>query len=121
MGPVRTFTISDQQIKITFPKKPNFKISWSEFTTVQIYKYNPGYYAAFPVGINLQAYKINFLSNQGLVKETSIELGREFKSRTAKKIRSLIEQYSSRLGKEYIWGKNIQKVRRKREKRKKKK
>ena len=120
MGPVRTFSISEQEIRIIFPKKPPFNIQWSEFNTIQLYKYSPDYYDMFPVGMSLQAFKINFLLNDALIKETSIELGREFKSRTAKKIRSNIEQYANRLNKEYIWGKNIQKVRRKREKKQKK-
>ncbi|MFX1340420.1 MAG: hypothetical protein ACFFDK_17560 [Promethearchaeota archaeon] len=116
MGPIRTFSISDQEIKIKIPEKPVFQIKWSEFNTVQLYKYDSGYYAAFPVGIRLQTFKINFLLNDALIKETSIQLGREFKSRTAKKIRNLIKQYANRLNKEYIWGKNIQRIRKKREK-----
>lgn len=118
MGPSRTISISDQEIRINFPKKPPFKIKWSEFDTVQLYKYSPDYYDMFPVGMSIQAYKIRFLSNDVLKAETSIELARDFSSRTAKRVRALMEQYATRLNKEYIWGKNIQKVRRKRQKKK---
>jgi len=43
-----------------------------------------------------------------------IESGFDFTSSTANRITSLIEQYANRLHKEYIWGRNILKVREKR-------
>ncbi|TFG30377.1 MAG: zinc ribbon domain-containing protein [Promethearchaeota archaeon] len=120
MEKIRTFSISDQAIKIIFPNKPPFQINWSDFDTIHIYKY----YIFIPALWDLlssrrKAYKINFLSKDVLKNETSIELEKDFNRSGFKKIKSLIEQYAHRLNKEYIWGKNIQKVRRKREKKQK--
>jgi len=98
MGQARTFSISDQEIKIALPNKPVFRINWSEFTTVQLFRFAKG------IIIDRPALSLNFFTNEGSKRETSIEIGREFKNSTVKKITSLIEQYANRLNKEYIWG-----------------
>ena len=105
MDKPRTFFISDQEVKIMLPKKPVFQIFWSDFKTIQIRKRGT---------TNRTGYSLNFFSNDGSKRDKSkrriyIEWRRDFKKDTAKKIRSLLEQYANRLNKEYIWGRKRKK------------
>jgi hypothetical protein len=121
MEKIRTFSISDQAIKIIRPNKPPFQINWSEFDTIHMYKYTiyiPSLWQL--LDSHRKAYKINFISNDVLKYETSIELVKDFNRSSFKKIKTLIEKYAHRLNKEYIWGKNIQKASQKRMKKQEK-
>ena len=105
MDKPRTFFISDQEVKIMLPKKPVFQIFWSDFKTIQIRKWST---------TNRKGYSLNFFSNDGSRRDKSkryitIEWRRDFKKDTAKKIKSLLEQYANRLNKEYIWGRKRKK------------
>ncbi|MFX1317256.1 MAG: hypothetical protein ACFE9T_15445 [Promethearchaeota archaeon] len=116
-GNPRKFSISDKEIKIMIPDKPSFQIQWSEIVTVQIYqseswrdsrefgshRSNPFSYPIF--------FILNFYTTTGLSYNFGIEAGLDFRKSTARRIISLIEKYANRLHKEYIWGKNIQKIR----------
>ncbi|MFX1313513.1 MAG: hypothetical protein ACFFHD_13020 [Promethearchaeota archaeon] len=115
----RTFTISDQSIKIRIPYKPFFQIQWSGIVTVQIYK-SESWRDRKRYGksrINLTSriiYIMNFYGRNGLLSTFGFHNGLDFRKSTANRIVSLIEQYAHRLQKEYIWGKNIRRARRKR-------
>ncbi len=110
MGSARTFSISDQQIKIMLPEKPIFQINWSEFDTVQIHKSDPDRSDLMTMpSVKREVYSINFLSNDVSRGITSFMMPNDFNRRTTKKIRSLIEQYANKLNKQYIWGRKRKK------------
>ncbi|MFX1574262.1 MAG: hypothetical protein ACFFB0_16085 [Promethearchaeota archaeon] len=118
----RTFTISDQSIKIKIPDKPIFQIQWSGVVTVQIYKSKywsdrKRYGKSLVNLVSKTVYIMNFYGKNGFLSTFGFHNKLDFRQRTAYGIISLIEQYAHRLQKEYIWGKNIKKVRRKRMKR----
>ncbi len=103
-GKVRTFSISDELIKIMVPKKHNFQINWSNFDTIQMYKHISRSQLA-----NYKIYKINFLLNNNIIQDVDIELSVDFSKGKCKQIRSLLNQYAVRMNKEYFWGKRRKK------------
>ena len=110
MGPARTFSISDKQIKIMLPEKPIFQINWSEFDTVQVYKSDPDRSNLMTMpSVKREVYSINFLSNDVSRGTTSFMMPNDFNRKTTKKIRSLIEQYASKLNVQYLWDKKKRK------------
>jgi hypothetical protein len=120
VGATRTFTISDQTIKIMVPDIPFFQIPWSDITTVQIYRSDSwsdlrrySGHRTNPSGKTL-VYVMNFYGRMGILATYAFVRGFDFSGSSTSRIVSLIEQYAYRLQKEYIWGRNIQKVRRKR-------
>ena len=66
MDKPRTFSISDQEVKIMLPKKPIFQINWSDFKTIQIRKAAFGSFTSNRVG-----YSLNFFSNDGSKRDKS--------------------------------------------------
>jgi hypothetical protein len=120
VGATRTFTISDQTIKIMIPDISAFQIPWSDIATVQIYKSESwsdwrrySGHRTNPSGKTL-VYVINFYGRSGYLTTYAFVRGLDFSGSSTRRIVSLIEQYAYRLQKEYIWGKKIEKVRQKR-------
>ncbi|MBD3342258.1 MAG: hypothetical protein GF353_24370 [Candidatus Lokiarchaeota archaeon] len=67
LGYDRSFSISNREIIFDLPKKPPFKIKWSQFNTIHIFKQDYGSYDLFPYGIDRKIYKINFVANNQLI------------------------------------------------------
>lgn len=92
------------------PEKPIFQINWSEFDTVQIYKSDPDRSNLMTMpSVKREVYSINFLSNDVSRGTTSFMMPNDFNRKTTKKIRSLIEQYASKLNVQYLWDKKKRK------------
>ena len=98
---LRTFSISDNYIRINTPKRPPLLIRWADFDTIQMYiengdEYNPHIYL-----------HMKFYHGQDLYLSYMIEKASDFRSSTTKKIRTLIEQYAIRQNKQVISKKKI--------------
>lgn len=104
LSKVRKFIITDECIEITVPNKPNFKVNWSDFDSIEITKRES--MATVPIGdtIILGPRFVYFrLIFKGVDHEDSFEFesGKDFKVRTKKKILTTLQQFAEKKGKSF--------------------
>lgn len=101
-GKLRTFYISDKEIKIMIPKKPVFQINWSDIEKVYINRRET------MSGIFNHVHKffiLNFIKSDGTQDKIDIERRKDFKNSTSKKICKNIGQFSQEKKIEFSMGK----------------
>ncbi|NHJ31238.1 MAG: hypothetical protein FK732_00105 [Asgard group archaeon] len=88
---IRSFIINDDEIKISIPYRPEFKISWSEIKTIQIKKHGFG---------RTRIFEFVF-TNNGASLSFRYKPGHDFRVRTNKKIYTALENWCERKGKDF--------------------
>ncbi len=97
----RRFTITKNYIEILVPNKPYFKINWSDFDTLQIAKRINQTWIVTSPGPRFVYFKLIF-KGSNFEKSFEFESGKDFKSRTRKKIISALGEYTDEMNKKFI-------------------
>jgi len=93
----RIFLISNQEIKIFVPTKRPFQIQWSEFDNIEVKKRR----THSVVLDTITVYYTLIFEGQG-EREFTIESGKDFKTKTVKKILKNLEDFSYKMNKRYF-------------------
>jgi len=104
LSKTRKFIITDDFIEADVPHKPDFKVNWSDFDSIEITKRESMTAVPTTSGIILGPKFVYFtLIFKGISYEQNFkfESGKDFKVRTRKKILTALEQYAKRKGKSF--------------------
>ncbi|MFX1237518.1 MAG: zinc ribbon domain-containing protein [Promethearchaeota archaeon] len=95
----RKFTISKDDIKIQIPNRESFRISWSDFKSIEIVRRTIWNAVS---DTQTRFYNLIFKGDDR-IKSFEIESGREFSRKALKKIRMNLEEISNTKGIDYVF------------------
>ncbi|MFX1304387.1 MAG: zinc ribbon domain-containing protein [Promethearchaeota archaeon] len=104
LSKIRKFIITEEFIEIIVPHKPYFKVNWSDFDSIEITKRES--MTAIPttdriiLGPRFVYFTLIFRGTS-YEQNYEFESGKDFKSRTRKKILIALEEYATRKGKNF--------------------
>jgi len=104
LSKIRMFIITDEYIEIVVPHKPDFKVNWSEFDSIEITKRES--MATVPTGKGIIfgprfVYFTLIFKGMSYEQNYEFESGKDFKSKTRKKILIALEEFTKRKGKDF--------------------
>lgn len=97
---IRSFIINNDEIKISIPNRPEFKILWSEIENVQIKKHGFG---------RTRVFELVFTNNEASL-SFRYKPGHDFRVRTNKKIYAALENWCEIKGKDFSGYKRIESI-----------
>jgi len=104
LSKIRKFIITDEFIEIVVPYKPYFKVNWSDFDSIEITKRES--ITSIPttdsviLGPRFVYFTLIF-KGPSYEQNYEFESGKDFKSRTRKKILTTLQQYAEKKGKSF--------------------
>ena len=104
LSKTRKFIITEDYIEIIVPHKPDFKVNWSDFDSIEITKRESMTAVPTTSGVILGPKFVYFtliFKGMSYEQDYQFESGKDFKVRTRKKILTALEQYAKRKSKNF--------------------
>ena len=99
----RTFSISNESIKFSIPKIPNFEIKWEDFVELKVKNWKSSVWTASVVAPPQAYMDLYFYKNDGTHRLCSINRKYDYNGKTVIRIISLIESYCEKRNKKFSY------------------